>query len=816
MDTSAILNNQFRLKKRPLDNFQQSRAASRTTQSVAIKTDQYLIPDSHAFYLLRQELGGNTGTSSSNQSQKLNGYELYVIEQWACERRLNTTVTAYTGNSNHHITVHVLSIPSERSHWTPLVAEYFDDTFRQHLRPKETEFGKLFVTSLSSFPSNLNLVRISCGNLDQAKFYFLLNEGLRRTGCGGRALLSVSKPSAASESKFRTLFKIHDKVPIEYAVVELVTLVQISLLYCGLLDAKYVDGLLCNYTAQAISAWWDKWGRIVYHTRPNETVLGPAKLAGIIGFITAVRDRLAVAGAKPPKDPFDANDFFRSLKHFQKHENLPRVPKIDNETYFRLVSLTGKKSNSELFGMVKSAMKEVSGKTVQGIADAETLDMERLVSTVQGARSKYLWLGKGSMKVNLGAAHDFCQETGIPLSALSTTDDHPSGNLEFGKNMIRSVVTHRKQKSELPPLSPTILARTEATPEQPAYVNQEPDIYDAEVADHSNLMDPTKLNVPVMSSATASAAENLQANPKLDRDSAFHGHHLHKHRRERLRKQGHHMKAKYFGSSKQFLESERISSDYSSDDEELENTPYASELEDDMSESSHDFDPVDYISGMQHHLDDIVLDWRPCQSRCKEASLIRRYSFSDVEEVINGIPSEDVALCTICKGLYRIAFYHEQLENQSKEMQRLFEAHGQHLSHYEDVVEQKALTVERIHNRLQTLSAKQAALKSQVVDLDSIGARLQYETRMIQGRMREVEEAVDVFCNRVEALETRIANVVKRRQEPSIITCQLSQITCIWSNLCRLGTFFNFGAVKIPTSQGGMKSCETLTASTPQ
>lgn len=810
MDTSLILNSQYRMKKRALNKIQPSRVESQAKQAAAIETDQYLIPDSHAFNLLRQELSSVSGTNSSDQSQKLTGYELYVIEQWACERRLNTTVTAYTGNSNHHITVRVLSIPTQRSHWTPLVAEYFDDTFRQHLRPKETELGKLFVTSLSSFPSNLNLVRISGGNLDQAKFYFLLNEGLRRTGCGGRALLSVSKPSAASESKFRTLFKIHDKVPIEYAVVELVTLVQISLLYCGLLDAKYVDGLLCNYTAQAISAWWDKWGRIVYHTRPNESILGPAKLAGIIGFITAVRDRLAVVGTKPPKDPFDANDFFRSLKHFQKHENLPRVSKIDNETYFRLVSLTEKKSNSELLGMVKSAMKEVSGKTVQGIADAETLDVERLVSTVQGARSKYLWLGKGSMKVNLGAAHDFCQETGIPLSALSTTDDHPSGNLEFGKNMIRSVVTHRKQKSELPPLSPSVATKTEATSERPAYANQEPDIYDADVADHSNPMNPNKLNVPVMSSATASAVEQIPVKPKLDRDTAFHGHHMHKHRRERLRKHGHHMKEKYFGNHKQFLEPQGISSYSSSDEEELENTPFASELEDDMSESSRDFDPVDYISGMQHHLDDIILDWRPCQSRCKEASLTRRYSFSDVEEVINSTPSEVVALCTICKGLYRIAYYHEQLENQSKEMQKLFEVHSHRVGHYEDVVEQKTLTVERAHNRLQTLSAKQAALKSQVVDLDSVGARLQYETRMIQGKMREVEEAVDVFCNRVEALESRIANVVNRRQEPSIIASQLSQITCLWSNMSRLGALFNFGAVKMPSSENSMKNCEAV------
>lgn len=384
---------------------------------------RYVLADPRVFAVLANE----KGCVPIAEKQQVTGFEAYIVEQWAVERRLNAAVTSYTGNVENKISVSVIGLPRDSARWTAPVKQYFDGMVRLHSRPKETELGLIFVTNLSSFPSNLNLVPVPTGDIRTAAQLFVVNQDLKRTGCGGRLVLSICAPTDAGEAKFRQIFRPHERVPIMFAVVEMVTMIQIVLVYCGLLEPEFADGLLCNKTLAAVQAWWKHSGQLRFGGRGpvsdgfGQMTLSPATVAAIIGFITGVRNRLNTLNYKPPKDPFDADEFVLTIKAFQKHEHLPKTMRLDNTTISRLYSITDKSSNTaDFIGMVKTTMKEVSGKQVQSMADSETLDLDRLIPNLQGRRARYLWAGKGHPR-SLNRC-GYSELTGIPLSSLSPSE----------------------------------------------------------------------------------------------------------------------------------------------------------------------------------------------------------------------------------------------------------------------------------------------------------------------------------------------------------------------------------------------------------
>ncbi|CAI4292273.1 AKR_collapsed_G0005710.mRNA.1.CDS.1 [Saccharomyces cerevisiae] len=71
-------------------------------------------------------------------------------------------------------------------------------------------------------------------------------------------------------------------------VVEMVTLIQISLSYFNLLSKNYqTDGLLCEDTKRARDEWWETYGKLYLGTEKprNECTLGPTTVAGLISLI---------------------------------------------------------------------------------------------------------------------------------------------------------------------------------------------------------------------------------------------------------------------------------------------------------------------------------------------------------------------------------------------------------------------------------------------------------------------------------------------------------------------------------------------------
>lgn len=342
--------------------------------------------------------------------RRLQGYELYVVEQWACSRVHPTfVITAYTGLEQHSVLVSVLSVPTNEDLWSPRLRVYFKAITQYHARKKETPLGTLMVTNLSGFPSALNVIAVPDGDVKKHRADFIVNENLKRMGCSGRAGLNLSPPIGATQAKFIRLYKISDRIPVHSAVVELVKLCQGALLLFGKLAPEYADGLLCDLTEQAIIDWWSDIGTGFFNIDPSDGILGPTTVAALLGILLGARNRLNACGAPVGKDAFDMVSTKRGIASFQKSQKLERSRRLDRHTLERLHKVSAKAASGQGWTVpraVKSTVAELSGRgedlvagitgTLEkfGIADVETLDIETFVQLANGERCKWLWYGK--------------------------------------------------------------------------------------------------------------------------------------------------------------------------------------------------------------------------------------------------------------------------------------------------------------------------------------------------------------------------------------------------------------------------------------
>lgn len=338
--------------------------------------------------------------------RRLTGYELYVVEQWACSRVHPTfVITTYTGLEQNSVVVGVLSVPTNEEAWSPRLRVYLKAITKYHARKKETPLGTLMVTNLNGFPSALTVIAVPDGDLRKHREDFIVNEDLKRLGCSGRAGLSLSSPIGATQAKFNQLYHISDRIPIYNAVIELVKLCQVALLLFGKLAPEYADGLLCDVTEQAINDWWTDVGSDYFNVDPSDGILGPTTVAALLGTLMGARNRLNAYGSPVSKDVFDIVNTKRGIAYFQKSQRIERTRRLDRQTLDRLHKVTTKASTKEGWAVpraVKSTVAELSGKggylangrEKAGIAEVETLDMDTFVLVGSGERFKWLWYGK--------------------------------------------------------------------------------------------------------------------------------------------------------------------------------------------------------------------------------------------------------------------------------------------------------------------------------------------------------------------------------------------------------------------------------------
>lgn len=342
---------------------------------------------------------------------KLEGYELYVVEQWVCSRTHPTfTICTYTGDSSHVILVNVLSVPLEQKLWSKRLKIYLDAVSQSYARERETPLGMLLVTNLSGLPSSLNVVAVPGGDVKRHREDFIVNENLKRMGCAGRAALSLQYPQASTINKFHYMYKTSEKVPLYSSVMEIVRYCQIALVLYGKLESAYSDGLLCDITEKAISEWWNEIGIDFHNVEPNDGVLGPITVAALIGLMVGAYNRLKETGAPVGKDPVDLSSMKRAVYHFQKANKLEKTRRLDRATLDRLHRVTAKSAEDEGLGVTRALKSTVaglsgkggemlargfgSGREKAGIAEVETLDIERLSQLVSGKSMKWLWQGK--------------------------------------------------------------------------------------------------------------------------------------------------------------------------------------------------------------------------------------------------------------------------------------------------------------------------------------------------------------------------------------------------------------------------------------
>ncbi|KAG9235435.1 hypothetical protein BJ875DRAFT_459168 [Amylocarpus encephaloides] len=365
----------------------------------------YVFPDPVAFRYLEED----PATVVIERNGRLQGYELYLVEQWACSRVHPTfVITTYTGDPSHSATVGVLGVPSDEAEWSLRLKVYFKAISQFHARPKDTPFGLLMVTNLSSFPSALTVIPVPDGDIKKHREDFIVNENLKRLGCSGRSGISLATPASATQAKFFQLYKTSDRIPLYGAVIELVKLCQVALMMFENLGQEYADGMLCDVTEKAINDWWPDIGSEYYNIEPTDGILGPTTVAALLGMLMGARNRLNSYGAPVAKDAFDVLNLKRGITYFQKSQKIERTGTLDRETLAKLHRVTAKAAAGEGWAVskaVKSTVAELSGKGGEmvmgmvgrdkaGIGDIETLDPDRFVSLVHGERAKWLWYGK--------------------------------------------------------------------------------------------------------------------------------------------------------------------------------------------------------------------------------------------------------------------------------------------------------------------------------------------------------------------------------------------------------------------------------------
>ncbi|KAK4191886.1 hypothetical protein QBC35DRAFT_280380 [Podospora australis] len=366
-----------------------------------------VLPDPIAFKFLEDD----PTVTVVERKHVLPCYELYLVEQWACSRQSPALVIAtYTADPKHSVVVGVLEMPSEEKDWSPRLRLYFNAIQQYHARPKETEFGELMVTNLSSFPSALTVIAVPDGDIHKHRQVFIVNENLKRLGCSGRSGLTLTEPTSATQAKFLQLYKTSEKIPFAQAVVELVRLCQMALHIFGLLDAEYMDGLLCDVTETAINNWWTEIGSECFNIEPTDGILGPTTVAALLGTLMGARNRLSYLNAPVAKDVFDLECTKKGIGTFQKSAKLERTRRLNRQTLLKLHSNTAKAAAGDggwgVQKAVKSTVAEIGGKRGElvigmvggrdkaNIGDIETADLTKFTSLAFGERAKWLWHGK--------------------------------------------------------------------------------------------------------------------------------------------------------------------------------------------------------------------------------------------------------------------------------------------------------------------------------------------------------------------------------------------------------------------------------------
>ncbi|KAF9317930.1 hypothetical protein BG003_000159 [Podila horticola] len=370
------------------------------------------------------------GIRIESTNTTLEGYQIYLVEQWAIERnREVATAVSFTGDPTHKIQVVVIVIEHPDVYCQRL-EKVFDKLRVAGARPKETPCGQLFVTNLSLFASSLNIVLVpQDGDFDLYQRRFYLNLNLRRMGCSGRSALTSKSPSDAQREKFNQLYKIQDSGDFEETVIRLVEMVQNCLFIFGLFKLSDVDGLLCNATEMGLDEFYttflsNKFQRPLNH----ENTLDPNVLAGMFSKVSNIRGKLQHLINNVPKDPFaEPVAFINAVKAYQIKKPDLKACFLDSKTVDSINAAYQSSFNPQglkVHKVLKSKIEDFSGMTVVN-PEGETTDLEVFAKHIHTDSLKQVWRGKPKHKPDMADA--------------LASGDWLTGGKELGKSLVRGL-----------------------------------------------------------------------------------------------------------------------------------------------------------------------------------------------------------------------------------------------------------------------------------------------------------------------------------------------------------------------------------------
>ncbi|AOA65043.1 Sin3p binding protein [Komagataella phaffii CBS 7435] len=295
--------------------------ASKTVSGRSWTPKTFIIPDTRAIDLLLNDMPPSFLVV---EKVDITGFEMYIVEQWALTRRVGTTITIYTGDDHNVLKAYKITVTiDEENLWPMSFKKYVNSLIlSQSTTLREISDAYLFVTNLSQFPTNLNLIPVKEGSLADIWDLFVTNLNMKRLSCAGRSLITLTNPANSIHDKFTSRYSIHPDVPLMYAARELVLIVQTFLYYFRLIRPLAVDGMACTHTEEAICQWWEQFGIKSYPMviKPKD-FFSPLSLCGLIGFVLTIRERLASFSMSiyVPSDPLLINDFKVSVGQFQRH-----------------------------------------------------------------------------------------------------------------------------------------------------------------------------------------------------------------------------------------------------------------------------------------------------------------------------------------------------------------------------------------------------------------------------------------------------------------------------------------------------------------
>lgn len=259
------------------------------------------------------------------------------------------------------------------------------------------------------------------------------------------------------------MYKIADTVKFDEAVLNLVSLVQISLYLFKLLDKDYIDGLICDETTIALWTFYTKYDPIkTTDFNLKEPWMEPHLVAAIISKLFMCRNKLQDLNFTTLKDPFLDPDAFRvDIGDYQRYKNLRPTRFIDLETLHKLKEHSF--NQLKVRKVIKSKLDDISGTTNSPLFN-ETSDPEvfRYHSTIESLRSIWRPRLRGTSTQSLTHNNDqnvihkikgVSRSSGAALSRVAgsipwISTDHHSNNSSRKQSPIVSMILSREPTSE--------------------------------------------------------------------------------------------------------------------------------------------------------------------------------------------------------------------------------------------------------------------------------------------------------------------------------------------------------------------------------